>query len=69
VIRLLQGTVNAAKKADPEWVDGVLRNMASAVGRLSPELILALLSRTDDATGNRAPSWRRSIRPRSASTP
>ena len=36
VIRLLQGIVNAATKADPARVDGVLRNMASAVGRLSP---------------------------------
>jgi HEAT repeats/PBS lyase HEAT-like repeat len=50
VIRLLQGIVNAATKADPERVDGVLRNMASAVGRLSPELILALLSHTNDPT-------------------
>lgn len=54
VIRLLQGIANAATKADPERVDAVLRNMASAVGRLSPEVMLALLSHTNDTTGNAA---------------
>ena len=51
-LRLLQAIIRAAKKANPEGVDPVLRNMAAAVGRLSPEMMVALLSRTDDATGD-----------------
>jgi hypothetical protein len=54
VLRLLQGIVKAAKRADPEGVDPVLRNMAGAVGRLSPDMMVALLSHTDAATGDAA---------------
>jgi hypothetical protein len=54
VLRLLQGIVKAAKKAIPEEVDPVLRNMAGAVGRLSPEMMVALLSRAHDGSGGAA---------------
>jgi HEAT repeat protein len=52
VVRLLREIVKAAKKNTPDGVDGVLRNMAGAVGRLSPEMMVELLSHTDDATGD-----------------
>jgi hypothetical protein len=54
VVRLLQGIVKAATKASPESVDAVLRNMASAVGRLSPEMLVSLLSHTDAAKSDAA---------------
>ena len=54
VLRLLQGIVRAAKRANPEGMDSVLRNMASAVGRLSAEMMVALLGHTDNGTGDAA---------------
>ncbi|OFW19535.1 MAG: hypothetical protein A3H97_24830 [Acidobacteria bacterium RIFCSPLOWO2_02_FULL_65_29] len=54
VVRLLKGIVKAVTKKSPEIVDGVLRNMASAVGRLSPEMLVSLLTHTDAAKSDAA---------------
>src|SRR5262245_40621862 len=53
-VRLMQGIANAAKKANPEGLDTVLRNMASALGRLSPEMMVSLLAHAGDATSEGA---------------
>jgi hypothetical protein len=54
VVRMLQGIVKAVRKASPENVDGVLRNMAGAVGRLSPELMVSLLSHAENPSSDAA---------------
>jgi len=50
LLRMLRGIVDAVSKSDPERMEPVLRNMASAVGQLSPEMLMGLMSdrRTDD---------------------
>jgi uncharacterized protein YjgD (DUF1641 family) len=48
VLRLLREIVKAAKRSQPEGVDGILRNMASAVGRASPEMMVQLLTQTEE---------------------
>jgi hypothetical protein len=45
LIRLLQSIVQAVTEREPERVDPVLRNLAGAAGRLSPDMLLSLLSR------------------------
>ena len=54
VVRLLQGIVKAVTNVSPEGVDGVLRNLAGAVGRLSPEMLVSLLAHTDAAKSGAA---------------
>jgi hypothetical protein len=49
VLRLLREIMKAAKRTNPEGIDGVLRNMASAIGRVSPEMMVQLLSQSEDA--------------------
>jgi len=44
LMRMLRGIVEAVSKADPERMEPVLRNMASAVGQLSPEMLMGLMS-------------------------
>jgi HEAT repeats/PBS lyase HEAT-like repeat len=44
LLRVLHGIVNAVSKSNPERVDALLRNMAVAVGRLSADMMLSLLS-------------------------
>ena len=44
LLRVLQGIVSAVSKTNPENLDGILRNMAVAVGRLSADVMLGLLS-------------------------
>jgi len=44
VIRLLRGIVNAVNARAPQHTEPVLRNLAMALGRLSPDMILALLA-------------------------
>ena len=50
VLRMLRGILDAVSKSHPDRVEPVLHAMASAVGRLSPEMVIALLSdrRTDE---------------------
>ena len=52
--RLMQGIVAAAKKINPEGLDTILRNMAGALGRLSPEMMVSLLAHAGDATSDAA---------------
>ena len=44
LMRMLKGIVEVVAKADPERLEPVIRNMAVAIGGLSPELMLELLS-------------------------
>ena len=45
LLRLLQNIVKAVTEREPERVDQVLRNLAGAAGRLSPDMLVSLLSR------------------------
>jgi HEAT repeat protein len=45
LLKLLHNIVRAVTQRDPERVEPVLRNLAGAAGRLSPEMLVALLSR------------------------
>jgi hypothetical protein len=51
LMRMLRGIVEAVSKADPEHLEPVLRNMASAVGQVSPEMMLGLLHQQHDDEG------------------
>ncbi|RPH54526.1 MAG: HEAT repeat domain-containing protein, partial [Acidobacteria bacterium] len=44
LVRMLKGIVEIVAKTAPDRVESVLRNMSSAIGGLSPELMLELLS-------------------------
>jgi HEAT repeat protein/PBS lyase HEAT-like repeat-containing protein len=44
LMRMLRGIVDTVSKADPEQLEPVLRNMATAVGQLSPEMLMGLMS-------------------------
>ena len=49
LMRMLRGIVDVVSKNQPERIEPVLRNMASAVGQLSPDMLLGLLGhRSDD---------------------
>src|SRR5437868_2370170 len=53
-MRMLRGIIEVVSKSDPERLEPVLRNMASAVGRVSPEMMLGLLHHQhDDEAGSR----------------
>jgi HEAT repeat protein len=43
LVRLLQGIVEAVSARNPEQVDPVLRNLAGALGQLSPDMLMSLL--------------------------
>jgi HEAT repeat protein len=45
LLRLLQGIVQAVTARDPVAVEPALRNLAGAAGRLSPDLLVSLISR------------------------
>ena len=47
LLRMLRSIVDAVSTADPERVEPVLRNMASAVGQLSPEMLLGLIEQRE----------------------
>jgi hypothetical protein len=47
LMRMLRGIVDAVSKGDPERLEPVLRNMASAVGQLSPEVLMGLMTDRD----------------------
>jgi HEAT repeat protein len=51
LMRLLRGIVDAVSKTDPDRLEPVLRNMASAVGQVSPELMLGLLHQQQEDEG------------------
>ena len=53
LMRMLRGIVDVVSKNDPERLEPVLRNMASAVGHCSPEMLLALLGPQGDEEGPR----------------
>ena len=44
LLRMLRGIVDAVAKSEPERLEPVLRNMAGAVGQLTPDTLLGLLS-------------------------
>jgi hypothetical protein len=44
LMRLLQGIVEAAKQRDPEKLEPIMTNIAAAVGRLTPEMMVSLLA-------------------------
>jgi hypothetical protein len=47
LMRMLRGIIDAVSKADPDRLEPVLGNMASAVGRLSAEMLMGLLEQRD----------------------
>ncbi|MBI4486237.1 MAG: hypothetical protein HY655_09525, partial [Acidobacteria bacterium] len=49
LLRMLRGIVEAVSKKAPERLDPVLHNMASAVGQLSPDTLMGLLTTAGDA--------------------
>src|SRR5712692_149615 len=51
LMRMLRGIVEVVSKSDPDRLEPVLRNMASAVGQVSPELMLSLLHQPPDDEG------------------
>ena len=53
LMRMLRGIVDVVSKNDPERLEPVLRNMASAVGQCSPEMLLALIGPQGDEEGPR----------------
>jgi hypothetical protein len=44
LIRLLEGIVKAVKRAEPDRLEPVMQHLATAVGHLSPDMILSLLA-------------------------
>jgi len=53
LMRMLRGIVDVVSKADPDRLEPVLRNMASAVGQVSAEVMLGLLHEQQDDEGPR----------------
>ncbi len=49
ILKLLRTIVDAVRERRPERLEAALRNMASAVGQLSPELVLSLLMEREGA--------------------
>jgi len=52
LLRMLRGIVEVVSKNEPDRLDPVLRNMASAVGHLSPDLMMGLLSHGSGSEGD-----------------
>jgi len=48
LLRMLRDIVEAVSKSDPQRLEPVLRNMAGAVGQLSPETLMGLLAERGD---------------------
>ena len=53
LMRMLRGIVEAVSKTDPDRLEPVLRNMASAVGQCSPDMLLGLMGQREDDEGPR----------------
>jgi HEAT repeat protein len=49
LLRMLRGIVEAVSKQAPDRLDPMLHNMASAVGQLSPDTLMGLLTTAEDA--------------------
>ncbi len=55
LLRVLRGILEAVRTSQPERLDPVMRNMAAAVGRLTPEGLMALMGEgAADSTGDTA---------------
>ena len=52
LMRMIRGFVTSISKTQPEMMDPMLRNVASAVGQLTPEMVMGLLA--EDAAGGGA---------------
>ncbi len=48
LMRMLRGIVETISNRDPERMEGALRNMATAVGGLSPEMMLGMFNQRGD---------------------
>ncbi|HMF94902.1 MAG TPA: hypothetical protein VKE96_11430, partial [Vicinamibacterales bacterium] len=53
MMRMLRSIIEVVSKNDPDQMEPVLRNMASAVGQVSPEAMLGLLHQPHDDEGPR----------------
>src|SRR5262249_51889420 len=51
LLRMLRGILDAVTNNDPETLEPVLRNMATAVGQLSPEMVLGLIEQREIEQG------------------
>jgi hypothetical protein len=51
LMRMLRGIVDTVSKSDPEQLEPVLRSMASAVGQVSPDMMLGLLNHQPEDDG------------------
>jgi hypothetical protein len=51
LLRLLQGIVQAVSEREPDQLEPVLSNLAGAAGRLSPDMLVSLLSQRDRPAG------------------
>ena len=51
LLRMFRGIVEAVSKKQPEQLEPVLKNMAAAVGRCSPEMLLGLIGHQGDDDG------------------
>jgi HEAT repeat protein len=54
LVRLIQGLVTSVNKQQPDRLEPMLRNMAEAVGALSPEMMVSLLSCTAEGRATTA---------------
>jgi len=55
LMRMLRGIVEVVAKNQPEHLEPVLKNMASAVGQCSPEMILGLLAHQGESEADEGP--------------
>ena len=51
LMRMLRGIVEVVSRRDPEQLEPVLRNMASAVGQCTPEMLLGLIGHQGEDEG------------------
>src|SRR4051812_42592053 len=51
LMRMLRGIVEVVSRKEPEQLEPVLKNMAVAVGRCSPDILLGLLGQPSDEDG------------------
>jgi hypothetical protein len=49
LMRLLRGVVDTVTKSDPEKLEPALRNMAAAVGNLSPDMVVDLMAQPGES--------------------
>ncbi|MGE5245661.1 MAG: HEAT repeat domain-containing protein [Betaproteobacteria bacterium] len=54
ILHLLHAVVTVARERRPDGIEPVLRNMAGAIGRLTPEMLMAMLARRGQATADGA---------------